>query len=126
MGAAIFLGFLLATIAVVRAAMVAFSKRTAKWLRVLWIVCFLTAAIAAYFTTFHCVYYANENTRFHGWLVPTVIFQRASPTSPWLDFIGPVTFLAYPMNVLLFSLIPSLGTLISARRSCSQDTEELH
>ena len=82
------------------------------WLRLSYGACATSAAVAAYFTTFHYVHYANENTRFHGWPVPTVIFQRENPSSPWLDFVGPTVVLAYPINVTLFAVLPSAVFLI--------------
>ena len=120
MAAAIIIGFLLAATLAVWAAIVALSSRTRLWVRVLYICCFVTAAVAAYFTTFHYVHYTNANTRFHGWPIPTVVFQRDSPTSPWLDFVGPTVILAYPMNLLLFVLLPSILALVLAHRSRSR------
>lgn len=115
--AAIIIAFLISAAVVAWAIFASLSGRTPRWVRVLYLCSFFAAAIAAYFTTFHCIYYTNPNTRFHGWPIPTVIFQRDSPTSPWLDFIGPTLGLAYPTNFLLFVLLPSLVALILAHRS---------
>ncbi len=104
--AAIIIAFFLAVALAVWAAIVALSGRTPRWVRVLYLCCFaaaIAAAIAAYFTTFRCVHYVSPNTRFHGWPIPTVVFQRNSPTSPWLDFVGPTVILAYLMNLLCLS-----------------------
>ena len=120
MAAAIIIGFLLAVAVAVWAAIVALSGRTPTWVRILYFGCFSAAAITAYFTTFHYIHYANANTRFHGWPIPSVVFQRDSPTSPWLDFVGPTVVLAYPMNLLLFVLLPSIVVLVLARRSRPQ------
>lgn len=118
--AAIIIAFFLAVALAVWAAIVALSGRTPRWVRVLYLCCFAAAAIAAYFTTFRCVHYVSPNTRFHGWPIPTVVFQRNSPTSPWLDFVGPTVILAYPMNLLLFVLLPSICTLVLVHRSRSR------
>lgn len=117
MAAAIILGFFLIAALVVWATKVALSERIPKRVRALHHCCFAAAAVAAWFTTFHYVYHSNANTRFHGWPFPHVIFQRDSPTSPWLDFVGPTTVLSFPMNFLLFVLIPSVVMLILANRS---------
>ena len=116
MAAAIIIGFLLAAVVVVLAAIVALFGCTTRWVRVLYLGWFLAAATAAYFTTFRYIYYSNPNTRFHGWPVPCVVFQRDSPTSPWLDFVGPTVILAYPMNLILYALLPSIVVLFFARR----------
>ena len=87
MVAAIILAFLAALGVVVWASIVALFRRAALWLRFSYGACVVGAAVAAYFTTFRFSYYANQNTEFHGWPVPVVIFQRKSPTSPWLDFV---------------------------------------
>lgn len=118
--AVIILGFLLAAVLAVWAAAVALSGRTRRWVRVFYFCCLAAAVVAAYQTTYHYSYFRNSNTQMHGWPVPTVVFQRDSPTSPWLDFVGPTTVLAYPMNVLLFVLIPSIASLVFARRANSR------
>ena len=125
--AAIIVGFLLAVAAVILAATIAFTRRTAIWMRVFYFTCLSAAAIAAYFTTYHYTYCANANTRFYGWPIPTVVFQRDGPTSPWLDFVGPTIILAYPINLILFALLPSILVVVLSCRSISrwtpQDTE---
>ena len=118
--AVIILGFLLAAVSAVWAAVVALSGRTRRWVRVFYFCCLAVAAVAAHYTTYHYSYYPNSNTQMRGWPVPTVVFQRYSPTSPWLDFVGPTTVLAYPMNILLFVLIPSIASLVFARRADSR------
>jgi hypothetical protein len=120
MAAAIILGFFLIAVLVVWATKLALWEDNPKRVRVLHHCCFAAAAVAAWFTTFHYVYYSNANTRFHGWPFPHVIFQRDSPTSPWLDFVGPTTLLSFPMNFLLYALIPSVAVIILAHRSRSQ------
>ena len=116
MDAVIIIGFLLAAAVVLWAVIVAVSGNSARWVRALYLVCFLVAATAAYFTTYCYVYYADANTRFHGWPVPVVVFQRDSPKDPWLDFVGPTTILAYPMNLILYALLPSIVALLLAHQ----------
>lgn len=117
MAAAIILGLLLIAALVAWATKVALSGRIPKRVRVLHHCCLATAAVAAWFTTFHYVYYSNANTRFHGWPFPIVIFQRDSPTSPWLDFVSPIAILSFPVNFLVFALVPSVAVLVLAHRS---------
>lgn len=118
--AVIILGFLLAAVLAVWAAVVALSGRTPRWVRVFYFCCLVVAVVAAHYTTYHYAYFLNSNTQMYGWPVFAVILQRDSPTSPWLDFVGPTTVLAYPMNVLLFVLIPSIASLVFARRANSR------
>ncbi len=61
-------------------------------------------------------YYSNPNTRIFGWPIPQVIFQRDTPDSPWLDYVGPTVILAYPMNFILYLFLPSVVFIILARR----------
>ncbi len=93
--------------------MATFAGRVPTWSRALYLLSLIGNAIAAYITTFRYTYLANANTRFHGWPVPTVIFQRDGPDEPWLDFVGPTVVLAYPMNLVLFSIIPAILVLVS-------------
>lgn len=120
MAAAIILVLLIAVAVVVWAIIIALFGRMSTLVRVLYFVCFSAAALAAYFTTFHYIHYTNANTRFHGWPVPTVVFQRDDPSSPWLDYVGPTLFLAYPINLLLFVLLPSIVVLVLARQARPQ------
>jgi hypothetical protein len=57
-------------------------------------------------------YMADPNTKVMGWPIPLGVFQRDSPTAPWLDYVGPTALLAYPMNLLVFLLVPSALVLI--------------
>lgn len=113
----IILVLLIAVAVVVWAVIIALLGQTPTLVRVLYFFCFSAAALAAYFTTFHYIHYTNANTRFHGWPVPTVVFQRDAPSSPWLDYVGPTLVLAYPINLLLFILLPSIVVLVVARPS---------
>lgn len=63
-------------------------------------------------STYYYDYFPNENTHMHGWPVPYVVFQRDNSDSQWLDFVGPTTLLALPLNWLLFLLPPSFSILI--------------
>jgi hypothetical protein len=63
--------------------------------------------ITHYFTNYF-VYFANPNTQIYGWPIPKVVFQRSSPTGPWLDFLGPTVFLAFPLNFIVFSCTSAL------------------
>ena len=80
---------------------VAFKPSLSGWLRSsYWLVALLALATTVGMTGFFS-YYSNPNTHVFGWPIPRVIFQRDTPTSPWLDFIGPTIVLAYPMNFIL-------------------------
>jgi len=68
----------------------------------------------AYLTTYHYDYFPNENTHFHGWPIPVVIFQRIDADSPWADFVGATTLLGLPMNFIIFMFVPSLVFLGAA------------
>ena len=67
--------------------------------------------VAAILMTSYFSYFPNPNTKFIGWPVPRIVFQRDTPTSPWLDFIGPMIVLAYPINFALYMFLPSLAFL---------------
>jgi hypothetical protein len=69
------------------------------------------AVISSYITTFHYEHMPNSNTRFVGWPIPRVVFQRDTPDGPWLDFVGITMLLAFPMNFILFVLVPSILAL---------------
>lgn len=100
--------------------------RIALWSRILFLVALVSSCVGAYYSTFNYTYFANANTRFHGWPVPQVIFQRDGPGEPWLDFVGPTVVLAYPMNVVLFSIVPALLVLVvylAKRRPETSSTE---
>ena len=103
--------FLAACGLVVWATYVAIAGRIPTWARLLYLAALTGSVVTAYVTTFHYTYLANSNTRFHGWPVPTVIFQRDGPGEPWLDFVGPTVILAYPMNLVLFAFVPALMVL---------------
>ncbi|TWU48953.1 hypothetical protein Poly51_48570 [Rubripirellula tenax] len=111
MFALILLLFLAACGLVVWATHAAIAGRIPTWSRLLFLAALAASVVAAYLTTFHYTYLANANTRFHGWPVPTVIFQRDGPGEPWLDFVGPTVILAYPMNLVLFSFVPAMFVL---------------
>jgi hypothetical protein len=117
MGAFLLIGFLvLAIIELWVAWTVLFSDVVKSVVGALyWLVAFVAALGSLYMTGFHS-YFANPNTHVHGWPIPRVVFQRDGPDSPWLDFIGPTIILAYPMNFLLFMLVPSVVFMVLAKR----------
>ena len=102
------IGFNLGAIIVAAAITLSLKGRVTGRLR----FCFLSlvglAGVAAFYSTYIYVYFTNPNTRYHGWPIPTVVFQRDDANSPWLDFVGLTSFLAYPMNLILFLLLPSV------------------
>ena len=102
---------------------VIFLHRLSGWLRFSYfIITFLTLVTAVLMTSAFS-YYANPNTHVFGWPVPQVIFQRDTPTSPWLDYVGPTVFLAYPMNFIVYLCIPSVAFIILAMRKRRHDHE---
>ena len=102
----------IAAIEVWAASVVTFGHNfSARLCALFWIVAFI-AGVAAVGTTSCVQYYDDPNTIIHGWPVPQVIFQRDSPTAPWLDFVGPLVILAYPMNFILYMAIPSLAFVL--------------
>ena len=84
----------------------------------------IVALAASYFTTFRYEYYANSNTRIHGWPVPAVIFQREGPDAPWLDYIGWNAIAAFPANAALYAFIPSLFFFAICRRHRKRHNNE--
>ena len=54
----------------------------------------------------------NEDTYAYGWPIPRVVFQRKALGEPWLDFVGPTVILAYPMNYVIYTLLPVIALLI--------------
>lgn len=113
----VIIAFLLMVAVVIRAAVIGFSRRTSRRLRMIYFGYVAVIVPVAYYTTFHFNYYANANTRMFGWPIPMYAFQRHDASSPWLDFVGPPVFIAYPLNLLLFIFLPSLVILFIARRS---------
>ena len=75
----------------------------------------LGCGVAAYFTTFRYTYLIKANTRIHGWPVPIVIFQRTAAEEPWLDYVSSTSLLAYPLNLVLFMVLPALGMVVGGR-----------
>jgi len=118
--------FLAALIAVIAAMIKAASTSISKVLRLSYWSWFVVAVGICAFTTFNYTYYTNPNTRFHGWPIPTVVFQRDDADSPWLDFVGPTTLLAYPMNLTIFLVVPSVILLVWCRfkGSCNKTAEQ--
>ncbi len=83
-----------------------------KWLSISYFLVVLLAFIATIVTTAFYSYYSNPNTRVFGWPIPRVVFQRDTPASPWLDYVGPTIVLAYPINFVLYMFIPSVAAIV--------------
>ena len=83
---------------------VSFSRESSlpRFFKFSMILLSLPAAIGSYFSTFRYQYFSNPNTQVFGWPIPMVIWQRDTPQSPWLDFVGPTLILAYPLNLFVF------------------------
>lgn len=79
------------------------NPRATKAYRWVTVVTGVLMVLLSYLMTFHFVYMTNENTRVHGWPVPVVIFQRATPEGPWLDYVGATTMLGFPVNLVLLT-----------------------
>jgi len=93
-----------------------FQHRLSGWLRSSYFVIALLAFVAAFLVTSFFSYYSNPNTHIFGWPIPRVVFQRDTPTSPWLDYVGPTIVLAYPMNFVVYMFVPSVFFIILAMR----------
>ena len=70
----------------------------------------LAVCATAWWTTYRYKYWVDPNTEFHGWPVPTVVFQRESPDSPFLDFVGLGIVIGWPLNTLL--LLGPIGLVV--------------
>lgn len=105
MAGALILGFLLAFAvcgwAIVDVGFVQRGGR--KWGFALLAIAML-ALVAAWWSTFRYVYFADANTRLHGWPVPCIVFQRDTTDGPWRDYVGPTVLFALPMNFSLYFL----------------------
>ena len=127
MSVVIIVAFLLGLAAVITAMVKVISGSVPRAIGLIYWLLVIVAAGVCVFTTFNYNYYSNSNTRFYGWPIPTVVFQRDDAESPWLDFVGPTTFLAYPMNLILFLIVPSIALLAWSRfkrASNNQETEQ--
>jgi cytochrome bd-type quinol oxidase subunit 2 len=92
----------------------AVTNKAGRTHRRLYFATVVILCLIACWTTFGYESYWNENTRVVGWPVPMVIFQRDDANSPWLDYVGPTTVLALPMNAIIFLFAPSLISLAIA------------
>jgi hypothetical protein len=124
MSVVIIVAFLLGLAAVIAAMVKVISGSIPRAIGLIYWLLVIVAAGVCVFTTFNYNYYSNSNTRFYGWPIPTVVFQRDDAESPWLDFVGPTTFLAYPMNLILFLIVPSVALLAWSRFKRSSDNQE--
>ncbi|WP_291270930.1 hypothetical protein [Geothrix sp.] len=83
----------------------------------------VSAVSAAYFFTFRFHFFANPNTQVFGFPCPYLIFQRVSIDAPWRDFGGPISFVAYPINLSIFLFFGVcllwLTKLLSQKRQCA-------
>jgi hypothetical protein len=119
--AVVVLGIVVAAIVPLWACAAVIWGQPGKPLRYAYFAALAVSGLAASVSTFRYEYYANENTRLCGWPIPYVVFQRANADAPWLDFVGPITVLAYPINIVLFMFIPSLLILgLVYRRNWTQ------
>lgn len=125
MSLVIIVAFLLGLAAVITAMVKVISGSIPTAIGLIYWLLVIVAAGVCVFTTFNYNYYSNSNTRFYGWPIPTVVFQRDDAESPWLDFVGLTTFLAYPMNLILFLIVPSVALLAWSRFKRSSDNQEL-
>ncbi|MEX2578822.1 MAG: hypothetical protein WD342_07170 [Verrucomicrobiales bacterium] len=123
MAVIIIVAFLLGLVAVIAAMVKVSSGSIPSVIGLIYWLLVVVAAGVCVFTTFNYIYYTNSNTRFHGWPIPTVVFQRDDAESPWLDFVGPTAFLAYPMNLILFLVVPSVTLLAWSRFKRSSDIQ---
>lgn len=117
MGPLILIAIVLAIIALEYKALVrVWRPHVGTVVRRCFIVAVVLAVLGSYITTFHYEHMPNADTRFLGWPVPRVIFQRRAPDGPWLDFVGITMVLAFPMNLILFLLLPSIAVLPLTRK----------
>ena len=79
------------------------NPRSTKAYRHFTVVTGSAMVLLSYVMTFHFVYTTNPNTRVHGWPVAVVIFQRDTPEGPWLDYVGAITWLGFPINLVLLT-----------------------
>jgi hypothetical protein len=109
----VLLFFILAAVVTIGAILVMlFSRRLSGLFRKTYIFGTAATIISTFLTTFHYGYMADPNTEVFGWPIPLAVFQRDSPTAPWLDYVGPISLLAYPMDLLIFLFVPSALVLL--------------
>ena len=114
--------FLAIVVVEVWAGFLVFVQRDHRnWLGISYLLVVLLAFIATIITTAFYSYYANPNTRVFGWPIPRVVFQRDTPTSPWFDYVGPTIVLAYPINFVVYMVIPSVTAIVLILRYRRQD-----
>jgi len=75
------------------------------------LVLIIALPINYYMTTSYKVQ-LDENTIGLGWPISRVFFQRSAPGEPYVDYIGLTFFLAYPMNYVLYTLLPVVALLV--------------
>jgi membrane protein implicated in regulation of membrane protease activity len=124
MSVVIIVAFLLGLAAVITAMVKVIRGSIPRAIGLIYWLLVVVAAGVCVFTTFNYNGYSNSNTRFYGWPIPIVIFQRQDAESPWLDFVGLTTFLAYPINLILFLIVPSVALLAWSRFKRSSDNKD--
>ena len=90
------------------------AARGSRALKLIYVIAFTTCIIAAFQMTFRYIYYWDSNTRVHGWPFFCVIWQRKDANSQWLDFVGLISVLAFPLNFLVFLMPPSFLVLCTS------------
>ena len=121
----ILFGFLVIVVVEVGAVVLLFARKNVrKRLIIFYLLVVLLALIATIVTTAFYSYYANPNTRVFGWPIPRVVFQRDTPISPWLDYVGPTIVLAYPINFVLYMFLPSVAAIVLILRSRGHDRKQ--
>ena len=95
-----------------------------KWLSISYLFVVLLALVATILTTGVYSYYSNPNTHVFGWPIPRVIFQRDTPTSPSLEYVGPTIVLAYPINFALYMFFLSAGAILLILRWRRHDQKQ--
>jgi hypothetical protein len=122
--------FLLASILTVAAPIAVFLQpHGIKRLKSIYVAILVLCGVAAYLTTFLYVYSTNKNTRVCGWPIARMAYQRDGPDAPWLDYFGPTILFAYPMNLILYSSLPSLLILLllvfRKQKDCARPTNTI-
>lgn len=86
--------------------------------RVFWVClgCFVLAGAGSFYTTFYDGERSDRDSRSEGWPVPGVTFHRDRADGSWPDDGGVTDGLAWPINGMLFLLVPCLVLLPRTKR----------
>lgn len=98
------------------AAVVVFSGRGTRRMRIAYLGCLVATSIVACFMTLRFRYSPGPDIRVHGWPTPTVVFQRDSANSAWVEFVDPLYRFAIPLNLAYLLSVPSIVFLVLLRR----------